>query len=193
VSILIIEDQLITAEEIAEFLTEEGFDIIDTVPSADAALKRCEALSVPLKVAICDINLKEGANGIALAEKLVELYKCEIIFLSAYTDIPTLNEAFNIKPVMYVSKPYLNKQLLIAVHMAMHKHYEKQKEQPSIKIELSKREIEIVGLIREGLSSKQVADRLFIAKDTVNTHRRNILQRYGLHNFSQLIYLLSRQ
>ncbi|MCJ0743791.1 response regulator transcription factor [Pedobacter montanisoli] len=192
-SILIVEDELITAEEIAEFLTDEGFEVLETWPSAQSALKFCSSLSEPPKVAICDINLKGNTTGIELAANLVEQYQCEIIFLSAYVDASTLKQAFNVKPVMYVSKPYLNKQLLVAVHMAMHNYYQRQKDHPQVVIELSKREREIVALIADGLSSKQAAEKLFISKDTVNTHRRNILHRYKLNNFSQLIYLLSKQ
>lgn len=45
------------------------------------------------------------------------------------------------------------------------------------KIKFTKRELEILSHISEGLSSKQIANRLFISKNTVDTHRRNILKK----------------
>ena len=57
----------------------------------------------------------------------------------------------------------------------------------------SVRELEILKLIESGLSSKQIADKLFLSVHTVNTHRRNILQQCGKDNISNLIYELQEQ
>jgi DNA-binding CsgD family transcriptional regulator len=59
--------------------------------------------------------------------------------------------------------------------------------------DFSSREMEIIKLIESGLSSKQIADKLFISVHTVNTHRRNILDRCGKDNISNLIYELQEQ
>jgi DNA-binding CsgD family transcriptional regulator len=55
------------------------------------------------------------------------------------------------------------------------------------------RELEIIKLIESGMSSKQIADKLFISVHTVNTHRRNILQQCGKDNVSNLIFELIEQ
>jgi DNA-binding CsgD family transcriptional regulator len=57
----------------------------------------------------------------------------------------------------------------------------------------STRELEIIKLVESGMSSKQIADKLFISVHTVNTHRRNILQQCGKDNISNLIYELNEQ
>jgi DNA-binding CsgD family transcriptional regulator len=59
--------------------------------------------------------------------------------------------------------------------------------------DFSSREMEIIRLIGSGLSSKQIADKLFISVHTVNTHRRNILDQCGKDNISNLIYELQEQ
>lgn len=51
---------------------------------------------------------------------------------------------------------------------------------------LSKREREIIGLIAEGLSNKEIAQRLNIATDTVKSHVHNILEKLALHNRLQI-------
>jgi DNA-binding NarL/FixJ family response regulator len=53
---------------------------------------------------------------------------------------------------------------------------------------LSDREFEIVRLISEGLSSQQIADKIFLSTHTVNTHRRNILEKTGKAHISEVIY-----
>jgi hypothetical protein len=57
----------------------------------------------------------------------------------------------------------------------------------------SSRELEILKLIESGMSSMQIADKLFLSVHTVNTHRRNILDRCGKCNISNLIYDLHEQ
>jgi hypothetical protein len=54
----------------------------------------------------------------------------------------------------------------------------------------SKREFEIIKLIHKGLSSEQIAEKLFLSKNTVNTHRKNILDKSGKDHMSDLIYFL---
>ncbi len=52
---------------------------------------------------------------------------------------------------------------------------------------LTKREREIVGRLSDGLSSKQIADILFISESTVTNHRKNILRKTNSKNVAELI------
>jgi len=58
---------------------------------------------------------------------------------------------------------------------------------------LSQRELEIIKLIEKGLSSKQIAEKLFLSVFTVNTHRANILEKSGKPTISDLIYGLKEE
>jgi len=53
---------------------------------------------------------------------------------------------------------------------------------------LSEREFEIVKLIEQGLSSEQIGNKIFLSVHTVNTHRRNILEKTGKNNINDLIH-----
>jgi DNA-binding NarL/FixJ family response regulator len=57
-----------------------------------------------------------------------------------------------------------------------------------IQVPFSNREFEIIRLIESGLSSEQIADKIFLSVHTVNTHRRNILNKTGKSTMSELIY-----
>ncbi|CAN5747472.1 hypothetical protein BH24BAC1_BH24BAC1_41460 [soil metagenome] len=59
---------------------------------------------------------------------------------------------------------------------------------PAPQTTLSKRECEIVKLLAQGLSSKQIADRLFISRHTVSTHRQNIIEKTGSKNTGELVH-----
>jgi DNA-binding NarL/FixJ family response regulator len=53
--------------------------------------------------------------------------------------------------------------------------------------QLSEREIEVINQIRDGLSSKEIADRLAISIKTVEVHRHNILKKLKVKNTASLI------
>src|SRR4029077_12477779 len=56
---------------------------------------------------------------------------------------------------------------------------------------LSKRELEIIRYIRDGLTSKEIADILGIASKTIEVHRHNILKKLGVKNSAGLIQLIN--
>ena len=58
---------------------------------------------------------------------------------------------------------------------------------------LSDREFEIVKLVHLGLNSEQIAEKLFLSKHTINTHRNNILTKTGKAHISDLIYELKER
>ena len=57
----------------------------------------------------------------------------------------------------------------------------------------SGREFEIIKLIESGLSSEEIAGKLFLSVHTVNTHRRNILAKSGKPSIADMIYELKER
>jgi DNA-binding CsgD family transcriptional regulator len=57
----------------------------------------------------------------------------------------------------------------------------------------TKREFEIIKLIESGMSSEQIAEKLFVSIYTINTHRANILKKSGKAHVSELIYELMEE
>lgn len=55
-------------------------------------------------------------------------------------------------------------------------------------MKLTKREKEILECIAKGLSTKQIADKLFISRNTVANHRRNMLKKTGAKSSAELLY-----
>ena len=54
-------------------------------------------------------------------------------------------------------------------------------------IHLSDRELEVISLIAEGYTNLQIADKLFLSSHTVNTHRKNIMQKIGVNNTAAMV------
>ena len=59
--------------------------------------------------------------------------------------------------------------------------------------DFSDREFEIIKMIKSGFDSEQIAEKLFLSKHTVNTHRKNILNKTGKAHISELIYDLTER
>ena len=60
-------------------------------------------------------------------------------------------------------------------------------------VALSPREIEIISLISDGLSNKQIADKLFLSTHTVMTHRKNIMSKLGVNNTAGIVMYAVRE
>lgn len=60
-------------------------------------------------------------------------------------------------------------------------------------LNISEREMEIIRLIAEGYSNKEVADKLFLSTHTVTTHRKNIMNKLGLNNTAGLVLFAVRE
>jgi len=58
---------------------------------------------------------------------------------------------------------------------------------PSLKQILTQREIEVLRLIAQGCTNRQIAEQLFISVRTVNTHRTNIMKKLNIHNTAELV------
>lgn len=190
--ILIVEDDQVAATSLAELLKEEGYAIIGPVKTATDAIAACEKNSSWPDIALCDIQLSNSVKGTELALSLTQRYACEIIFLTAYADQHTLQEAFKSSPVMYLVKPYNNLQLLAAVQMAFHKVFMQKKNQPNTVLQLTAREREIMNLIARGLTTRQIAYKTGLSTETVKTHRKNALRRNGVSSIPQLVFLMNQ-
>jgi len=54
---------------------------------------------------------------------------------------------------------------------------------------ITPRELEILGLMAEGLSNRQIADRLFVSENTVKTHSRRLFEKLGAERRTQAVQL----
>tara|TARA_A100000171_G_scaffold25103_1_gene23438 strand:- start:1580 stop:1795 length:216 start_codon:yes stop_codon:yes gene_type:complete len=56
-----------------------------------------------------------------------------------------------------------------------------------LRLDFTAREFEIINLLAEGNSAKEIADELFVSIDTVKTHRKNILRKSEARNTTELV------
>lgn len=116
-TILIVEDESITALDLNFTLEELGYNVIDITDNGQDAINIAAETSPDLT--IMDINLKGEMNGIEAAKKLSEL-NLPVIFLTAYTDDDTFNKIINDLSVYgFISKPFNKKTIGMSIDFAI--------------------------------------------------------------------------
>ncbi|HUK37871.1 MAG TPA: response regulator [Methanomicrobiales archaeon] len=118
--ILVVEDEFITAADIQSSLEDMGFEVPATADTGEAAIQKAGELSPDL--VLMDITLIGGMTGIEAAEKIGSLYGIPVIFLTAHSEMPTLDRALASNPFGYVLKPFEPSSLRASIEMALYKH-----------------------------------------------------------------------
>ncbi len=120
IKVLIVEDEVIVAEEIAADLTDYGFEITDIAISSEECLKSI-SLNLP-QIILMDINIKGSKDGIETSTLINQHHNIPIIYLTANSDTKTLNRVLTTSPYGFISKPYNKKDLSLAIEIAFSKH-----------------------------------------------------------------------
>jgi DNA-binding NarL/FixJ family response regulator len=180
--ILIVEDEPAIAEHIAAYLDNDDFEVSGIAYDCEEALEQLKT-NTPDAV-ILDINLEEESDGIAIAKQINERYQIPFLFLTAHSDKHTLNRAKEVSPSGYIVKPFNEKTLQASVEIAIANHsLQLNKKLPQLlsnKINstllepLSEREFEVLQLVYDGVTNKQISNDLFISENTVKTHLKSI-------------------
>ncbi len=118
--ILIVEDEGIAALDIQQRLISLGYTASDIASSGEEAVKKAEETSPDL--VLMDIMLPGKIDGVTAAEQIRASFDIPIIYLTAYTDEATLQRAKVTEPYAYIIKPFQERELHIAIDMALYKH-----------------------------------------------------------------------
>jgi PAS domain S-box-containing protein len=119
--ILVVEDEVITAEVIAEQLRELGYIVTDTVGSV-AGLTASLNQTLP-DLIIMDIMLRgEEVDGIVIADYVRRQFNIPVVYLTAQSDAETIERAKRTEPLGYIIKPFRPQDLRVMVEIALHKH-----------------------------------------------------------------------
>ena len=119
--ILVVEDEMITAEDIRTTLIDVDFEVVGVVDRGEDAIKAAKQFQPDL--ILMDIHLKGEMTGIEAAEFIFTNYHIPIIFLTAYADRPTVDKAGSAEPYGYIIKPF-NHDEIFNLEFAIQKHRE---------------------------------------------------------------------
>jgi len=153
---------------------------------------------------ILDISMPE-MNGMEASKKILESdVDARIIMLSMHDDEEYISKCIEQGVKGFVVKDESGKELDYAIRSVLegknyfsnhvqqvivnkYTHAAAKRKQKETEVKLTTREIEIVKLISEGLTSQEMADKLFISPRTVETHRANLMKKVGVKNSIELV------
>jgi FixJ family two-component response regulator len=142
---------------------------------------------------LLDVRLKD-ANGLAFQDELLASEaSVPIVFMSGYGDVPTSVRAMRAGAVNFLTKPFLDSEVIAAVGEAVARgreqrlHAEKSADLRACYGTLTAREKEVMGLVTAGLMNKQMAGRLGVQEITVKIHRGNLMRKMHAQSLPDLV------
>lgn len=170
--------------------------VVGEADNGREALKLCAGLKPD--IVVMDVSMP-GMNGIEATRQIIQQNpECKVIALSMHSDKTFVKGMFRAGAFGYMLKDADSRELIKAIKtVAANQKYVCNKISVVIlnelinnvqdeEIGLSSRETEILQLIAEGKSSKEIGELLFLSSKTVDTHRKNIMDKLELHTIPEL-------
>ena len=207
--VLVVDDVDLFRRGLYAALTGAGFDVCGEASEAEGAVTAAETLQPD--VVVLDI-LMPGLSGLDVVEKITAVAPgCKVLLLTAseseedlLTGIKAGARAYIIKDTPFedlassitevvdggavISTRMVGKLLDVLVQLLRHQDFLAPR-----KPTLTGREIEVLGHVAQGMTSKQIGRVLFISENTVKNHIRNILDKLGLHSRNEAVLYAIRE
>ncbi len=197
IDIIIADDHLLFAEGLQTILANTPQIRVLKVVSNGHELMQALA-GEQAHLVLLDLSMP-GMDGEAAAAKIVQLYpEVKILVITMKEDPDTIKTMMQTGVQGMVLKNTGKTELLLAIEEVMKGNvylsqklmkqlagdFKKQKQETW---QLTKREKEVLQLIYEGLTTTQIAEKLFVSNYTVETHRKNLFVKSGLNKSALLV------
>lgn len=197
--VFIVDDHYMVIEGIRSLLNNEpGIEWVGHAMNAASCLAFLQK-SQP-DVILMDIGLPDK-SGIELCREVKTKYPAvHILGLSTFNQKSYISKMLENGASGYLLKNAGRSELLRGIEMAMlNKSFMSHEAALSLRNTaqenqplLTHREKEVLQLIAIGLTNQEIADKLFIGNTTVETHRKNLLQKFGARNVAALVNLATK-
>lgn len=142
-SVLIVEDENIIAQDLAQIIRKFGYAVADTVGSGEEVITR--AIELEPNLILMDIKLNGKLTGIEVAEEIKKIIDIPIIYITAYADAENIQKAKLTEPFAYIVKPFDEKALHTAIEIAVYKHQiSKKLRERTVELEEEKKKSDIL-------------------------------------------------
>lgn len=199
IKVLIADDHQMVIDGLMSLLEcESHIEVVGQALNGKAVLEILEKQEVD--IAILDIEMPE-LTGVEATKIIKEKYpNVKVLILSMYNTEKFVQNLIEIGADGYILKNKGKEELVKALHYIMEgdeyfgreveKTYRKAKKKKSVEnehVRLTKREKEVLKLIAIGDTTPIISNKLFIAASTVETHRRNLIEKTGVRNSKGLV------
>ena len=203
--VFLVDDHEVVRVGIRELLSASGdLEVVGEASSVTEALTRVPAVAPD--VAVLDVRLPDG-NGIELCRELrSRMPDLKCLMLTSFTDDEALFDAIMAGASGFVLKRILGTDLQTAVRTvaageslldarstaALLNRIRRERENGDPVRMLTEQERTVLDLIGQGLTNKQIADKMFLAEKTVKNYVSHLLAKLGLERRTQAAVLASK-
>jgi len=205
IKIFLVEDHHVVRYGVKSLLDENPkYIVIGESDNAEDLVPQLKNLKIDL--IITDISM-EGMNGIELTKKIKALTNTviKVLVLSMHADDLYINQCFEAGANGYLLKDFKKNELYSAIEKIMkgeiyishsvsqilaNNYLNKEfsnKTSNGVKIDITRREKEVIELISLGFSNKEIAKKIGVSISTVDVHRYNILKKLEVKNTAEMI------
>jgi len=195
--VLVADDHPVVRQGLKSLLTREGFSVVGEAADGREALRQVEALHP--EVALLDLGMP-GLNGLDAAREIMQSSAgTKVVILTQHAEEPYILEALragvhgyvlksqSVSDVVQAIRDVTRGKLYVspAISEVVVSAYRGQTRLPADL--LTTREREVLQLVAEGKSTKQIAEILGIAQKTAESHRSHLMVKLGIHQVAGLV------
>ncbi|GEM63617.1 DNA-binding response regulator [Sphingobacterium faecium NBRC 15299] len=199
IKIAITDDHPLLLEGLKNILSKsELLEVVGCFPDADTMHTALTKISVD--VLLLDINLPD-ANSIELIGSLrIKYPKMHIIIISVHNEYAVINSVIQEGAHGYIQKNASVEEIINGIEQILKGNKflcsqtkiivdKKTKDELKIVPKLTRREKEVLSEAASGLTTSQIGEKLFISPHTVESHRKNLIEKFGAKNLNSVIKL----
>lgn len=201
IRVVVIDDHDVVRRGVITYLnTEDDLEVVGEASNGTDGAKIVKDLKP--HVVLMDLIMENG-NGIEATQQIMKTETCKIIILTSYYDDEKVFPALEAGAFSYMLKTSSADEIATAIRKAdkgenvieskvatkMMTHFRKEKK---LHEELTKRELEVLLCIGEGMTNQEISDHLFIGIKTVKTHVSNVLSKLEVQDRTQAAVYVHR-
>ena len=118
--ILVVEDESIVARDIRNMLLGLGYEVTAVVPGAKTAVQKAQETNPD--IVLMDVMLQGEITGVEAAEQIYTNFSIPVVYLTAYADSTTVQQAKKTEPFGYIIKPFEERELQTTIEIALYKY-----------------------------------------------------------------------
>jgi len=202
IRIILVDDHEMFIDGLRGILTPiKNIDIVGSANNGIELLKLLE--SKPVDILLMDVNMPE-MNGIEATKEVVKLYpEVKVLMLTMFDTSDYIQKVLKAGAHGYILKNTGKKELMEAIEavcsgqsyfsnevtktIMLGLQNKPKQANNTMEVELTEREIDVLRLIAQEMTTNEIGEKLFISKHTVETHRKNLISKLNVRNVVGLV------